>query len=110
MARRTLDRWPFGIYIARLRVSTMVHVRSGAPAPRERQTRREAGAQSPWASLLLERGSRAAERWWGHDVQSPKERASPPNIAKGVGPYRVSAPSMRLSFGPMVSTTRIERG
>src|SRR5829696_3554090 len=47
---------------------------------------------------LSRRGSRAAERWWGHDAQSPKERAPPPNIAKGVGLYRVSAPSMRLSF------------
>jgi hypothetical protein len=33
----------------------------------------------------VEGGSRAAERWWGHDGESPKERAPPPNIAKGVG-------------------------
>ena len=35
------------------------------PVPRERQTRREAGAQSPWTSLQGG-GSRATERWWGH--------------------------------------------
>jgi hypothetical protein len=45
------EKWPCGRCITHLRVSTIVHVRSGAPAPRERQTRREAGAQSPWTSL-----------------------------------------------------------
>ena len=25
------------------------------------------------------------KRWWGHGTESPKERAPPPNIAKGVG-------------------------
>jgi hypothetical protein len=35
--------------------------------------------------LSSSRGSRAAERWWGHDREGPKERAPPPNIAKGWG-------------------------
>src|SRR5215204_5240723 len=32
---------------------------------------------------LSRRGSRAAERWWGHDGEGPKERAPPPDVAKG---------------------------
>jgi hypothetical protein len=49
---RPRKKCPPGMCIARFRASSMVQVRSGAPAPRKRQTRREAGAQSPRASLL----------------------------------------------------------
>src|SRR5215204_7046737 len=49
-ARLARDKWPCGICISPHRASMIVSVRSGALATRQRQTRREAGAQSPWTS------------------------------------------------------------
>jgi hypothetical protein len=54
-----LQKWPGGLWADPLQVSTMPLIPVSAPALREGQTRREAGAQSLRAS---EGGSRAAEQ------------------------------------------------
>src|SRR5215203_5949709 len=67
------------------------------------------GGAKPMDLSTLEGGSRAAERWWGHGRESPKERAPPLHSKRG-GALACAFALHASLFGPMVLRTMSERG